>query len=109
MWSLLAADRLPVVEFHMRTGNLSEPTKELDGAMRAVRIRHDGNPVLAWCLGNVVGHYDARGNVYPRKARPEQKIDAAVALIMALGSAMAAESVVAPECSDRVRLLAWHG
>jgi phage terminase large subunit-like protein len=39
----------------------------------------------------VFGHYDARGNVYPRKARPEQKIDAAVALIMALGSAMAAE------------------
>jgi phage terminase large subunit-like protein len=87
----LAADGLPVVEFHMRTGNLSEPTKELDGAMRAGRIRHDGNPVLAWCLGNVVGHYDARGNVYPRKARPEQKIDAAVALIMALGSAIAAE------------------
>jgi phage terminase large subunit-like protein len=87
----LAAEGLPVIEFHMRTGNLSEPTKELDAAMRAGRIKHDGNPVLAWCIGNVVGHYDARGNVYPRKARPEQKIDAAVAMIMALGSAMSAE------------------
>jgi phage terminase large subunit-like protein len=47
---LLAADGLPVVELHMRTGNLPEPTKELDRAMRAGRIHHDGNPVLAWCL-----------------------------------------------------------
>ncbi|MDJ0391067.1 terminase large subunit [Roseomonas sp. E05] len=84
----LAADGLPVVEFPMRTGNLSEPTKELGAAMLAGRLRHDGNPVLEWCVGNVVGHYDARGNVYPRKARPEQKIDAAMALIMALGRAM---------------------
>jgi len=84
----LAADGLPVVEFHMRTGNLSEPTKELGAAMLAGRLRHDGSPVLEWCVGNVVGHYDARGNVYPRKARPEQKIDAAMALIMALGRAM---------------------
>nr|WP_277819192.1 terminase TerL endonuclease subunit [Pseudoroseomonas vastitatis] len=83
----LAADGLPVVEFHMRTGNLSEPTKELGAAVLAGRLRHEGNPVLDWCLGNVVGHYDARGNVYPRKARPEQKIDAAMALIMALGRA----------------------
>ena len=39
----------------------------------------------------MVGHLDARGNVYPRKARPEQKIDAAVALIMALGRAISGE------------------
>src|SRR3954468_17138461 len=35
--------------------------------MRAGRLRHDGNPVLEWCVGNVVGRYDARGNVYPKK------------------------------------------
>jgi phage terminase large subunit-like protein len=31
----------------------------------------------------------ALSNVYPRKARPEQKIDAAVALIMAIAQGMA--------------------
>ncbi|MFT8247196.1 terminase large subunit [Roseomonas sp. BN140053] len=92
MRQALAADGLPVVEFHMRTANLSEPTKELGAAMLAGRVRHDGSPVLEWCIGNVVGHYDARGNVYPRKARPEQKIDAAVALIMALGRATSGEA-----------------
>ena len=59
--------------------------------MQAGRVRHDSNPVPAWCIGNVVGHLDARANVYPRKARPEQKIDAAVALIMALGRTISGE------------------
>jgi phage terminase large subunit-like protein len=83
----LAADGLPVIDFHVRTSNLSEPTKELAAAMTSGRLRHDGNPVLEWCIGNVVGHYDARANVFPRKSRPEQKIDAAMALIMAIGRA----------------------
>jgi len=43
---------------------------------------------VAWCIGNVVGHYDARGNVYPRKARPENKIDATMALIMCIARCM---------------------
>jgi hypothetical protein len=54
-------------------------------------VAHDGDPVLAWMLGNVVGHYDAKENVYPRKERPENKIDGAVALIMALGRHMVRE------------------
>ena len=78
-----------MVEFRATTQNFSEPTKELDAAMRAGRLVHDGNPVLEWCVGNVVGRYDARSNVYPRKSKPEQKIDAAVAGIMAIGRAMA--------------------
>jgi phage terminase large subunit-like protein len=45
------------------------------------------NGPLGWCIGNVVGHTDARDNVYPRKARPENKIDAAIALIMAIAQA----------------------
>ena len=56
--------------------------------MRSGRLRHDGNPALEWCLGNVVGKADRRGNLYPTKQRPEQKIDAAVALTMAMGRAM---------------------
>jgi phage terminase large subunit-like protein len=39
-------------------------------------------------LGNVVGRADRRGNLYPTKSRPDQEIDAAVALLMAIGRAM---------------------
>lgn len=90
----LQAEGVPVLEFRANTQNFSEPTKELDAAMRAGRIRHDGNDVLRWCVSNVIGHYDARSNVYPRKSRPENKIDAAVATIMALGRSMAAREIV---------------
>jgi phage terminase large subunit-like protein len=75
-------------EFRATTQNFSPANIELDAAMRSGRLRHDGNPVLEWRLGNVVGKADRRGNLYPAKQRPEQKIDAAVALMMALGRAM---------------------
>jgi hypothetical protein len=44
--------------------------------------------VLEWCFSNVVGKADRRGNLYPAMQRPEQKIDAAVSLMMAMGRAM---------------------
>lgn len=84
----LQNSNVPVIEFRSNTQSFSAPTRELEAAIRSSRIRHDGNGPLAWCVGNVVGHTDARDNVYPRKARPENKIDAAVALIMAIGRAM---------------------
>ena len=59
--------------------------------MRAGRIAHDGNPVLAWCVGNVVGQEDRRGNLFPTKQR-DGKIDAAVALLIAIVCAQASES-----------------
>jgi phage terminase large subunit-like protein len=80
-----------VVEFRQTVANFSEPTKQLDALMRSGKIVHDGNSVLAWMIGNVVGHYDAKENVYPRKERPENKIDGAVALIMAIGRHMVFE------------------
>jgi phage terminase large subunit-like protein len=48
--------------------------------------------VLEWCGGNVVGRPDRRGNLYPAEQRSEQKIDAAVALMMAVGRAMAEDA-----------------
>ena len=87
----LTSERVPVFEFRANIQNFSEPTKELDAAMRTGRIEHDGNPVLEWSISNVVGRYDVRSNVYPRRVRPEQKIDPAVALIMAVARCMAAK------------------
>jgi phage terminase large subunit-like protein len=40
----------------------------------------------------VVGRADRRGNRYPAKQRPEQNIDAAAALMMAVGRAMAEDT-----------------
>ena len=34
----------------------------IQGGLHSGRLRHDGNPVLEWCVGNVVGRPDRRGN-----------------------------------------------
>jgi phage terminase large subunit-like protein len=44
----------------------------------AGRLRQDGNRVLEWWLGNVVGKGDRRGNLYSTKQRSDPKIDAAL-------------------------------
>ena len=53
---------------------------------------HDGNPLLAWCLGNVTVKPDGNDNIFPRKDAPELKIDAAVGLIVAAARAMLFDS-----------------
>jgi phage terminase large subunit-like protein len=82
-------DGLPMLEFRATVLNFSEPTKMLDALMREGKLEHDASPVARWCVANVVGHYDRRGNVYPTKPRLEAKIDCAVTDIMALGVSIA--------------------
>lgn len=81
----LERDGFPAEEMRQTVANMSEATKTLDALMREGRVHHPGNAVLNWMIGNVVGHFDAKDNVYPRKELPANKIDGAVALIMAIG------------------------
>jgi len=75
-------------EFCAKTQKFSPAIIELEAAMRSGRLRHDGDPVLGWCRSNVVGEADMRGNGYPTTAQPDQKIDAAIAVMMAVGRAV---------------------
>jgi phage terminase large subunit-like protein len=52
--------------------------------------------VLAWMIGNVVFHRDAKDNIYPLKQQPENKIDGAIALIMALARLCSGERAETP-------------
>ncbi|NLX96504.1 MAG: terminase large subunit, partial [Rhodopirellula sp.] len=71
----MQAHGLPMIEMRPIVINFSEPTKLLDALIADGKIRHNCDPVLAWELSNVVGHYDRKDNVYPVKERPENKID----------------------------------
>ena len=82
----------PMVEVRQTVANMSEAMKQLEALVLQGKLVHDGNPVLTWMISNVVCHRDAKDNIYPRKERYENKIDGAVALIMAL-----ARSVVGKE------------
>lgn len=51
------------------------------------RLKHGGNPVLTWAVGNVRIEQDPAGNRKMNKAKATQRIDPAVALCMACGIA----------------------
>ena len=82
---------VPMVEMRPTVLNFSEPMKQLEALVFEKRFHHNGDPILTWMVSNVVCHTDAKDNIYPRKERPENKIDGVVALIMALGRALSGQ------------------
>lgn len=80
----LMDEGVPVVEMRQSTQNLSEPMKHLDGVIRSRQVGHNGDPVFTWMLSNVIAKENAKEEVYPRKERPESKIDGVVAHLLAL-------------------------
>ena len=76
------------VNVPMKTQFLSYPMKQLESLVLDGRIHHDGNPVLTWMMSNVVAHTDRNDNIFPNKENRANKIDGAVALIMALSRAI---------------------
>jgi phage terminase large subunit-like protein len=87
----LLQDGLPMLEYRQTVQNMSEPMKELEKVVLQGRLHHTGDEALAWMMSNVVCHTDAKENIYPRKEMPENKIDGAVAAIMAFGASIAAK------------------
>ncbi len=73
-----------MVEVRPSVLNFSEPMKKLGELVLQGKFHHNGDPVLAWMVGNVVFHRDHKDNIYPNKAAPADKIDGVIALIMAL-------------------------
>ncbi|MBI6549165.1 terminase large subunit [Xenorhabdus lircayensis] len=49
-------------------------------------IRHNGDPVLAWAMSNVVMETDANANIKPNKKKSANKIDPAIAFLMSFGT-----------------------
>lgn len=86
--SELENEGIPVTEIPQTVNMLSEPMKELDAVISSGNFRHDGNPVTYWCFSNTMARKDKKDNVFPFKEGDENKIDGAVAAIMAMSRAM---------------------
>ena len=84
----LAREGLSIVQYAQTPKVLSAPTKELERLVMSKRLRHTGNQVTRWCISNVTLESDHEGNVKPSKERSNEKIDAVIALAMAMGRAM---------------------
>lgn len=92
-----------VVDVPQTVSNLSEPMKMISALLSAGRFHHDGNPCYVWQMSNVECKPDRNDNIFPRKARDDNKIDAAVATIIAMARALAAEEE--PDVEPMVVLL----
>lgn len=77
-----------VVPFGQGFKDMSPPTKELMKLVLEQRIAHGGQPVLRWMMDNIFIRTDPAGNIKPDKAKSTEKIDGAVATVMALDRAI---------------------
>lgn len=106
----LSDNDVPMVEYRNTVQNMSDPMKWLEALVQDKRLIHEGDPALTWMMGNVVAKRDFKDNVFPRKEVYENKIDGAVALIMALGLCVNEENAGAfqeYEADSEVPFFSW--
>ena len=78
---------LNLVGFGQGYATMSPAMKELETLILSKRISHNGDKLLRWNMSNVVTASDPAGNIKPDKSKSKDRIDGAVALIMAAGRA----------------------
>lgn len=88
----LAEGGVTVAAVRQGAKTLSEPMKELESAILDGRLRHDGSPVAAMCIGNLQAQTDRNGNIAPTRENEFKKIDIGVAVIDALVEARGGET-----------------
>lgn len=77
-----------VVPFGQGYKDMSPPTKRLMELVLERKIAHGGNIVLRWMMDNVYIKTDPAGNIKMDKEKSTERIDGAVALVMALDRAI---------------------
>ncbi len=77
-----------VVPFGQGFKDMSPPTKELMKLVLEQKIAHSGHPVLRWNMDNIFIRTDPAGNIKADKEKSTEKIDGAIASIMALDRAI---------------------
>ena len=94
-----------VVPFGQGFKDMSPPTKELMKLVLEKRVAHGGHPVLRWMMDNVFIRKDPAGNIKPDKEKSTEKIDGAVAMIMALDRAIRNGNVISESVYDERGIL----
>lgn len=84
----LEAMGFTVVPFGQGFKDMSPPTKELMKLTLEEKLAHGGHPVLRWMMDNIFVRTDPAGNIKPDKEKSTERIDGAVATIMALDRAL---------------------
>lgn len=88
----LIEEGLPLVEITQRAMFFTPPLIQVENLVLEKKLRHDGNLVMSWMVSNLVVKVSKFNELRsPTKERPENKIDGPIAMLMALGRALATE------------------
>ena len=87
MVQTLEDDGFTMVPFGQGFKDMSPPTKELMRIVLEHKLCHGGHPVLRWNMDNAYVRTDPAGNLKLDKEKSTEKVDGAVALVMALDRA----------------------
>ncbi len=88
----LIEEGLPLVEITQRSLFFTPPLIQVENLVLEKKLAHDGNPVMTWMVSNLVVKVSKFNELQsPTKERPENKIDGPIAMLMALGRALANE------------------
>ena len=88
MVQTLEDDGFTMVPFGQGFRDMSPPTKELMRLVLERKLNHGGHPVLRWNMDNAFVRTDPAGNLKIDKEKSTEKVDGAVALVMALDRAL---------------------
>lgn len=93
----LEEDGVLCVEVRQGYRTLTAASKLLEALVMDGLVKHDGNPVMRWCVGNCELRRDVNDNIMPMKPKQRwRRIDGVAALVTALSRLM-----VQPEQKSR--------
>lgn len=96
-----------VVPMGQGFASMSPPTKELMKLTLEKKLAHGGHPVLRWNMDNIFIRTDPAGNIKADKAKSTEKIDGAIACIMALDRAIRCGNDIGESVYDTRGLLVF--
>jgi len=76
-----------IIDFRQGEKSISPAVKDFEAVVYSKRLKHYGNPVLAWALENVRMEKGAAGGMKPSKRHSTGKIDPLIATMMAVALA----------------------
>jgi len=87
----LQRDNVPIVAVPQTMANLTSASKTLETLVLQRKLRHDGHPIMRFCVRNVLPDVDGNGNMKPSKKESPERIDGVSALVTALARAIVDE------------------
>lgn len=98
----LIDDGFRVVEIPQNLAQMSAPSKDFEADVLDGLIDAGDDPLMTWCVSNVIVQRDAKDNIYPTKKRSRGRIDPVIAALLGRKLAGLARDAKAADDPDLV-------